>query len=120
MTATAYSSPRGSARYLFNARTVYLDMNKKIRSQNMQHVKLEDIQQIVGNVIGDPNRAAQLEEHSNLLGALPELDSMGVVNLMLGLEERYGFRVEDEELEIEVFETLGTFLAFAQMKLDAS
>jgi len=86
----------------------------------MPRVNLEDIQQIVGNVIGDPERAAGLQEHSNLLGSLPELDSMGVVNLMLGLEELYGFRVEDEELDIEVFDTLGTFRAFAQKKLDAT
>ena len=85
----------------------------------MPSANLDDIRQIVGNVIGDADRASQLSEHSSLLGSLPELDSMGVVNLVLGLEELYGIRVDDEELEIEMFETLNSFRAFAQKKLDA-
>ena len=85
----------------------------------MRQVTLKEIQRIIGNVIGDTDLAGELQTSSALLGAIPELDSMAVVNLMLGLEETYGFHVDDSEVEVEIFETVGSLGAFAQAKLNA-
>ena len=52
-----------------------------------------------------------------LLGALPELDSMAVVALITTLEERFGFVVDDDEIDGTVFASLGTLLEFVQGKL---
>ncbi len=82
----------------------------------MREVSVCDIQDLIGDVIGNTELAGQLDEQSALLGALPELDSMAVVNLILGMERQFGFTVDDDEVEVEIFETVGSLRAFAQNK----
>ena len=79
---------------------------------------LEDVKQIVIDTLGLGERGAALEEASPLLGAIPELDSMAVINLITALEEHYGFSIADDEIRAEVFETLGSLAAFVGRKLD--
>lgn len=79
---------------------------------------LEDVKQIVIDTLGLGERGASLEEASPLLGAIPELDSMAVINLITALEEHYGFSIADDEISAEVFETLGSLSAFVGRKLD--
>lgn len=86
---------------------------------NMREVSVNDIRDLVCDVVGNNDSASLLNEHSALLGAIPELDSIGVVNLMLGMERRFGFLVHDEEVEVEIFETVGSLRDFAQRKLAA-
>lgn len=62
-------------------------------------------------------RAAGFGEATQLLGAIPELDSMGVVSLLTALEDRFGFSVNDDEIDGDVFRTFGTLLAFVEGKL---
>jgi acyl carrier protein len=52
-----------------------------------------------------------------LLGAIPELDSMAVVNLITALEEQFGITVDDDEIGAATFETLGSLSAFVEQKL---
>ena len=52
-----------------------------------------------------------------LLGSLPELDSMAVMTVITSLEERFGFVVEDDELDAQVFETVGSLVGFVDEKL---
>jgi acyl carrier protein len=52
-----------------------------------------------------------------LLGSIPELDSMAVVNLITTLEEHFGFTIEDDEINADVFGTLGSLTAFVDHKL---
>jgi acyl carrier protein len=54
-----------------------------------------------------------------LLGAIPELDSMAVVALITTLEERFGFTVDDDEIDGAVFVSLATLIDFVQGKLAA-
>lgn len=63
-------------------------------------------------------RAAAFADQTPLLGALPEMDSMGVVSLLTAFEERLGFSVDDDEIDGTVFQTFGTLLAFVQQKLE--
>jgi acyl carrier protein len=64
-------------------------------------------------------RSSSFEEKTPLLGALPELDSMGVVALLTAFEDRLGFSVEDDEIDGSVFQTFGTLLEFVQAKLSS-
>ncbi len=84
----------------------------------MREVSIGDIRCLIGDVIGNTEVAGKLDEYSALLGAMPELDSMAVVNLMLGMERLFGFTVDDDEVEVEIFETVGSLRAFAQSKLE--
>ncbi len=52
-----------------------------------------------------------------LLGAVPELDSMGVVTLLTALEAKYEIVLADDEIDASVFETLGTLCNYVTGKL---
>ena len=58
-----------------------------------------------------------LDEQSSLLGTLPELDSMAVVNLIAALEETFGITVEDDEIGASTFATLGSLAGFVRAKM---
>ncbi len=65
-------------------------------------------------------RGTNLNAASQLLGAIPEFDSMAVVNIIAALEEHFGFSIEDDEIEADHFATLGSLTAFVAHKLDES
>ena len=78
---------------------------------------LAEVKNIVTDTLGLGGRGAALSADSALLGAIPELDSMAVINLITALEEQYGFDIADDEISAEVFETLGSLSAFVDRKL---
>lgn len=72
---------------------------------------------VVDEVLSLKGRACSFGRDTPLLGALPELDSMAVVALLTALEERFGFVVDDDEIDGAVFATLGTLVGFVESKL---
>lgn len=52
-----------------------------------------------------------------LLGAIPEFDSMAVVSIITALEDRFGFVVDDDEIDASIFETVGSLVAFVETKI---
>ncbi len=62
-------------------------------------------------------RGRSLTSESRLLGAIPEFDSMAVVVVVTSLEERFGFAVDDDEIDAEVFQTVGSLADFVERKL---
>lgn len=56
-------------------------------------------------------------EATRLLGDIPELDSMAVLTLLGGLEEQFGFEVDDDDVSADTFETVGSLVAFVKDKL---
>ena len=52
-----------------------------------------------------------------LLGAIPEFDSQAVVAILTAIEEQLGVVIEDDEITAEVFETVGTLVAFLEQKI---
>ncbi len=69
------------------------------------------------DVLGiDEDRVAAFQSDTGLFGSLPELDSMAVATLLTELEDRLGISIDDDEVEIEMFETYGGLLAFMRMK----
>ena len=77
---------------------------------------LEDVKSVVVSTLGIEDRADTLTPSTPLLGALPELDSMAVVELVTALEARFGFEVSDDEITGDVFETLGSLASFVESK----
>lgn len=80
---------------------------------------LEEVKTIVIDVLALGPAGQSLNEHSALLGSIPELDSMAVVQLIGALEEHFGFAVDDDEISAETFATLGSLTAFVKHKLTA-
>lgn len=65
-------------------------------------------------------RPEELQPDTTLFGALPELDSFGVVHLVVSIENHFGITVDDDEFGAEIFETLGTLTGFVDAKLAAA
>ena len=80
---------------------------------------LAEVRDILTDVLSLGEAGKMLAADSALLGSLPELDSMAVVNLLAALEEHFGIRVEDDEISASTFATLGSLAAFVQDKLAA-
>lgn len=84
----------------------------------MAVTSIEDqLRQLLGEVLHIGARAQALRVDTPLLGALPELDSMGVVALVTAFEDRLGFSVDDDEIDGTVFQTFGTLLDFVRAKM---
>lgn len=73
---------------------------------------LDEVKTLVAETLGIGERLESMDASTELLGGLPELDSMAVVELLTVLGERFGFDAGDAEFTADVFETLGTLAAF--------
>ena len=81
----------------------------------MQH--LQEVTNILAEVLSLGDRKNSLKADSVLLGNIPELDSMAVVNLIAALEETFGITVEDDEIGASTFATLGSLAGFVRAKM---
>lgn len=79
--------------------------------------EIQEIKSILRGSLQLGDRAGELTESTQLLGSLPELDSMAVVTVITALEDFYGFIVEDDEISAETFETVGSLSDFVKEKL---
>ena len=78
------------------------------------------VRAVLRDVLGlSAERVAAFDEETPLFGALPELDSMAVVQLIGALEDHFGFGVDDDEISAANFATLGSLAAFVRFKLTA-
>jgi acyl carrier protein len=64
-----------------------------------------------------PSSSEKMNSDTALLGAIPEFDSMAVVSIITALEDRFGFVVDDDEIDAAVFETVGSLITFVEHKL---
>lgn len=81
----------------------------------MQH--LEEVRDILSDALSLGGRKNSLTKDSVLLGSIPELDSMAVVNVITAIEEHFGISVDDDEISAQTFETLGSLTHFVEQKL---
>jgi acyl carrier protein len=59
---------------------------------------------------------AALDASTQLFGSLPELDSMAVVELVVAIEQRFGIRIDEDEITAEAFETVGSLAELVDAK----
>ncbi|WP_221928795.1 acyl carrier protein [Tepidiphilus olei] len=81
-----------------------------------------DVERRVREILGEalelpPELLQTLGRESALLGAVPELDSMGVLAVIHLLEERFDFTIGDDEIDGTTFATLGSLIDFVAEKL---
>ncbi|ENO90590.1 acyl carrier protein [Thauera linaloolentis] len=77
----------------------------------------KEVLAVIDEVLSLGGRALAYDRDTPLLGAVPELDSMAVVGVINMLEERFGFIVEDDEIDGSSFATVGTLVDFVEGKL---
>lgn len=80
----------------------------------------QEVLNIIDEVLSLGGRAGSFDLDTQLLGAVPELDSMAVVGVINVMEERFGFIVEDDEIDGATFATVGALVDFVEGKLAAS
>jgi acyl carrier protein len=76
----------------------------------------QDVKAVLVSVLGIEDRAATIDDSTPLLGNLPELDSMAVLELVAALEQQFGVTIDDDDVTAEAFDTLGTLAELVEAK----
>jgi acyl carrier protein len=77
---------------------------------------IDTVRDLLDETLGLGGRAGNMTASTPLLGNLPELDSMAVVEIVTRLEAEFGIRIHDDEISAETFSTLGSLTAFVDEK----
>jgi len=59
----------------------------------------------------------QVDGTTPLVGAMPEFDSMAVVMLLTAIEDHFGITVDDDEIDVSIFETINSLSDFVSIKV---
>ena len=73
---------------------------------------MDEVKAVLVELLELEDRADAIDASTPLLGELPELDSMAVLELVLALEERFGIAVDGEDVTADAFATLESLAAF--------
>jgi acyl carrier protein len=57
----------------------------------------------------------ELSANTQLIGNLPEFDSMAIVSILMQIEEDFGIEIPDDELSGEVFESVESLTEFVEI-----
>ena len=77
----------------------------------------QEVLRILDEVLSLNGRANAFTPDTPLLGAIPELDSMAVVNLITTLEDQLGLVVDDDDIDGSTFATVESLTEFVSGKL---
>ena len=80
---------------------------------------MQEVLHVLDEVLGLGGRASSFTAATPLLGAVPELDSMAVVALIAGLEDRFGILVDDDDIDGATFASVGSLVDFVNGKVTA-
>jgi acyl carrier protein len=73
---------------------------------------VDQVKALIGQTLGIADRVDSMNASTRLLDSLPELDSMAIVELLIGIEERFGFQVHSADIVTGTLETVGTLAAY--------
>lgn len=79
----------------------------------------KDVLRLLDEVLSLNGRSSSFTSDTPLLGAIPELDSMAVVSLITGLEERFGIVIDDDDIDGSTFASVGSLAEFVAGKMGA-
>jgi acyl carrier protein len=79
-------------------------------------IGVDQIVRLLGDVLQLGPRAASLKAETPLLGNIPELDSMAVLNVIEEIERRFGITIDDDDMQADVFESVATLHKFVSQK----
>ncbi len=78
---------------------------------------LNAVREVLIDALDLTQQPDELTRETALVGALPELDSVGAVALVGALEDRFDIVIDDDEFGAELFESVGTLTDFVDAKL---
>lgn len=79
---------------------------------------IERIKILLVDTLGLGPRIGILRADSALLGCIPELDSVAVIQIITELEEHFDIQIDDDEIDQRIFDTVGDLSAFVEQKLE--
>jgi hypothetical protein len=79
----------------------------------------DDLKVMLAAVLSLGARKSQLNASTALLGCIPELDLMAVVNAITAMEDRFGTSVSYDGISADTFATLGGLVGFVEGKLNS-
>lgn len=77
-------------------------------------VTSDEIRDILATIVVDRKRVDTLGEEDSLFDKIPELDSVGCVNLVLAIEQRFGFEIDDVDINESLFASLSSLKNFVE------
>jgi len=78
---------------------------------------IEEIKQILSDNLQLGNKVMSYKADTVLLGGIPEFDSMAVVGVITAIEDNFGIIVDDDEIDADTFQTIGSLVEFVESKL---
>lgn len=76
----------------------------------------DEVKDVVVTTLGIQDRASAVEPSTPLLGSVPELDSMAVLEILVAIEQRFNLEIDDTEMAGEIFETFGSLANFVAQR----
>jgi acyl carrier protein len=73
---------------------------------------VDGVRDVLVRVLEIEERAGEIDASTPLLGELPELDSLAVVELAAALEDHFDIVIDDDAFTGEVFATVGSLAGF--------
>ena len=76
----------------------------------------QEVITILAEVLNLGKRKDLLDGDSSLLGSIPELDSMAVINVLTALEDHFGITIDDDDISAATFSTVSSLTAYVEQK----
>ncbi|HJP32835.1 MAG TPA: phosphopantetheine-binding protein [Candidatus Latescibacteria bacterium] len=73
---------------------------------------IERVRELVVTSLQLPVEAAQIDVDEPLFGGDATVDSMGSLEIVAAIEREYGFQVPDDDLRVELFDSVRTLSAY--------
>jgi acyl carrier protein len=80
---------------------------------------IDTVKAVLGQTLQIGDKANRFDAATGLFGSIAEFDSMAVVAVIAALEEKFGIVIEDDEINADIFETVGSLSQFIEKKLGA-
>ncbi len=77
----------------------------------------DSLRQILSAQLGPAYPPSYFSTETEMLGSIPELDSMAVVGILAAIEESTGITIADDEVSADVFATFGSLAAFVESQV---
>ena len=78
---------------------------------------IDEVKTILADVLQLGGKVSSFNADTALLGNIPVFDSMAVISVITSIEVNYGVVVDDDEIDAETFETVGSLATFVDSKL---
>lgn len=89
---------------------------KRIEKSDTEHI-IEQLREIVEPWVSDSDLIDDINEKTNLIADLG-IDSIGILQLIFGIEREFGITIKNHELDSRLLSMMGNLVDLIQSKLN--